>query len=174
MGRVGLQRWPRLPEMANLCAWPSLGPPGHLWGDAPWRATNPRDGQLRARGPPWGRLALHGDAGYRVPAKLGTMLPEGVSVRLDSMADRLSVLPGTRPDYDPESFCTLATATVCRRRVEMTDWTAERDAPARVRPLRSGPDRGSLVRGRLQLSPGSFAAPLGSNPRGLTLRDALA
>ncbi len=63
--------------------------------------------------------------------KLGTMLPDGVSVRLDAMTDVLSVLPGARPDYDPESFCALATAVVCRRRVEMVYWTAERNETTR-------------------------------------------
>ena len=60
-------------------------------------------------------------------AKLGTMLPDGVSVRLDAMADMLSVLPAARPYYDPESFSTLTTAVVCRHRVEMVYWTASRD-----------------------------------------------
>ncbi len=60
-------------------------------------------------------------------AKLGAMLPEGVTVRLDATADMLSVLPASRPYYDPESFCTLATAVVCRHRVEMVYWTAGRN-----------------------------------------------
>ncbi len=59
--------------------------------------------------------------------KLGTMLPDGVSVRLDAMADVLAVLPAARPHYDPESFCALATAVVCRQRVEMVYWTAGRN-----------------------------------------------
>jgi predicted DNA-binding transcriptional regulator YafY len=59
--------------------------------------------------------------------KLGTMLSDGVSVRLDAMADFLSVLPAARPYYDPESFCALSTAIVCRHRVEMVYWTAGRN-----------------------------------------------
>jgi predicted DNA-binding transcriptional regulator YafY len=59
--------------------------------------------------------------------KLGTMLPDGVSVRLDAMADVLAVLPAARPYYDPESFCALSTAVVCRHRVEMVYWTAGRN-----------------------------------------------
>jgi predicted DNA-binding transcriptional regulator YafY len=60
-------------------------------------------------------------------AKLDTMLPDGVSVRLDAMADMLSVLPAARPYYDPESFSTLTTAVACRHRVEMVYWTASRN-----------------------------------------------
>jgi predicted DNA-binding transcriptional regulator YafY len=67
----------------------------------------------------------------RAIAKLGTMLPDGVSIRLDSMADLLAVLPAARPHYDPESFCALSTAVVCRRRVEMVYWTADRNETTR-------------------------------------------
>jgi predicted DNA-binding transcriptional regulator YafY len=63
--------------------------------------------------------------------KLGTMLPDGVSIRLDAMADLLAVLPATRPYYDPEAFCALSTAVVCRRRVEMVYWTADRNETTR-------------------------------------------
>jgi predicted DNA-binding transcriptional regulator YafY len=59
--------------------------------------------------------------------KLGTMLPDGVSVHLDSRADLFAVLPAARPSYAPGCFCTLATAVVCRRRLEMVYWTASRD-----------------------------------------------
>ena len=64
--------------------------------------------------------------------KLGTMLPDGVSVRLDAIADVLAVLPATRPYYDPESFCVLSTAVVCRQRVEMVYWTAGRNETTRA------------------------------------------
>jgi predicted DNA-binding transcriptional regulator YafY len=64
-------------------------------------------------------------------AKLSTMLPDGVSVRLDAMADLLAVLPAARPYYDPEAFCALSTAVVCRRRVEMVYWTADRNETTR-------------------------------------------
>jgi predicted DNA-binding transcriptional regulator YafY len=64
-------------------------------------------------------------------AKLGTMLPDGVSIRLDAMADVLAVLPAARLHYDPESFCALSAAVVCRRRVEMVYWTASRNETTR-------------------------------------------
>jgi predicted DNA-binding transcriptional regulator YafY len=64
-------------------------------------------------------------------AKLATMLPDGVTVRLDTMADFLAVLPASRPSYDPESFCALSSAVVCRRRVEMVYWTAGRNETTR-------------------------------------------
>ena len=38
--------------------------------------------------------------------KLGELLPAGVTVRLDTIADFLSVLPSTQVEYDPDSFCT--------------------------------------------------------------------
>src|SRR3954451_14935753 len=40
----------------------------------------------------------------RAFGKLSEMLPDGISVRLDSMADCLSVLPAVGTDYDPETF----------------------------------------------------------------------
>ena len=51
--------------------------------------------------------------------KLGAMLPDGISVRLDERADLLAVLPAARPRYDAEAFRTLTTAVVCRHRLEM-------------------------------------------------------
>jgi hypothetical protein len=39
-------------------------------------------------------------------AKLGDALPKGVSVRLDMIADFLSVLPTTRCEYDLKAFNT--------------------------------------------------------------------
>ncbi len=64
-------------------------------------------------------------------AKLGELLPDGVSIRLDAMADMLSILPAVRPYYDPESFCALTTAVACRHRVEMVYWTASRNETTR-------------------------------------------
>ena len=59
--------------------------------------------------------------------KLGAMLPDGVSVRLDARADLFAVLPAARPHYDAEAFRVLTTAVVCRHRLEMVYWTASRD-----------------------------------------------
>ena len=59
--------------------------------------------------------------------KLGSMLPDGVSVRLDVRADLFAVLPAARPHYDADAFRTLTTAVVCRHRLEMVYWTASRD-----------------------------------------------
>ena len=56
--------------------------------------------------------------------KLGDMLPDGVSVRLDAIADFLSVLPATEIQYDAEKFNALTSAVVHRRRVEMAYWSA--------------------------------------------------
>jgi predicted DNA-binding transcriptional regulator YafY len=67
----------------------------------------------------------------RAITKLGMMLPEGISVRLDERADLLAVLPAARPHYDPEAFRTLTTAVVCRHRLEMVYWTACRDETTR-------------------------------------------
>jgi predicted DNA-binding transcriptional regulator YafY len=63
--------------------------------------------------------------------KLGAMLPDGISVRLDERADLLAVLPAARPRYDAEAFRTLTTAVVCRHRLEMVYWTAGRDETTR-------------------------------------------
>ena len=57
----------------------------------------------------------------------GHNAPDGVTVRLDATADVLAVLPAARPYFDPESFYALATAVVCRRRVEMVSRTAAPD-----------------------------------------------
>ena len=85
----------------------------------------------------------------RTIPKLNTMLPDGVSVRLDYIADMLTVLPASQFCYNPDCFRALATAVVCRRRVDMVSWTASRKQPTRLRPLRAGPDRRRLVCGRL-------------------------
>ena len=37
-------------------------------------------------------------------AKPSELLPDGVSVRLDTLTDFLSVLPAVRTDYDPDRF----------------------------------------------------------------------
>jgi predicted DNA-binding transcriptional regulator YafY len=64
----------------------------------------------------------------RAITKLDTMLPDGVSIRLDALADFLSVLPASQPHYDPDSFCALTRAVACSRRLEMVYWTAARNA----------------------------------------------
>jgi predicted DNA-binding transcriptional regulator YafY len=55
------------------------------------------------------------------------MLPDKVTVRLDAIADFLSVLPGVQAEYDPESFCAVMRAVNGRRRLEMVYWTASRN-----------------------------------------------
>jgi predicted DNA-binding transcriptional regulator YafY len=56
--------------------------------------------------------------------KLGTMLPDQVTVRLDEIADFLSVLPAVQSEYDPEAFCAVLRAVIGRRRLKMVYWTA--------------------------------------------------
>jgi predicted DNA-binding transcriptional regulator YafY len=63
--------------------------------------------------------------------KLATMLPDGVSVHLDNIADFLSVLPATQIDYDANTFHILTAATVCRRRLELRYWSASRNETTR-------------------------------------------
>jgi len=60
-------------------------------------------------------------------AKLGDMLPSGVSTRLESLAGWLSVLPAVLSSYDASSFCALASAVAHRVRIEMVYWTASRN-----------------------------------------------
>ena len=52
------------------------------------------------------------------------MLADGVSVRLDAMADMLSILPAAQSYYDPACFSRLTSAVVCRRRLDMVYCTA--------------------------------------------------
>jgi hypothetical protein len=47
------------------------------------------------------------------------MLPDQVTVRLDEIADFLSVLPAVQAEYDPESFCTMFLEVIGRRRLKM-------------------------------------------------------
>jgi predicted DNA-binding transcriptional regulator YafY len=63
--------------------------------------------------------------------KLGEMLPDGVSVLLDQVADFLSVLPATGWQYDPKVFCALTSAVVYRRRLDLRYWSASRDEKTR-------------------------------------------
>jgi predicted DNA-binding transcriptional regulator YafY len=63
--------------------------------------------------------------------KLGEMLPDGVSVQLDQVADFLSVLPATESQYDPKVFCALTSAVVYRRRLGLRYWSASRDEKTR-------------------------------------------
>ncbi len=65
--------------------------------------------------------------------KLGTMLPDRVSVRLDAVADFLSVLPDTECQYDPKSFNALTSAIVRRRRLDLRYWSASRNETTRRR-----------------------------------------
>ncbi len=60
-------------------------------------------------------------------AKLSDLLPDGVSVRVEAIADFLSVLPGVEADYDPETFSTVMRAVIGRRRLKMVYWTASRN-----------------------------------------------
>jgi predicted DNA-binding transcriptional regulator YafY len=69
----------------------------------------------------------------RAIGRLGTLLPDGMSVRLDEKAEMLAVLPATRPHYDAESFLTLGRAAVSRQRIEMVYWTASRNSTNRRR-----------------------------------------
>ncbi len=64
-------------------------------------------------------------------AKLGDALPKGVSVRLDRIADFLSVLPTTRCEYDLKAFNTLTSAIVCRQRLDLRYWSASRNETTR-------------------------------------------
>jgi predicted DNA-binding transcriptional regulator YafY len=63
----------------------------------------------------------------RAFAKMTELLPDAVSVRLDAMADCLSVMPSVQTTVKPETFSGLARAVVCRRQVEMVYWTAGRN-----------------------------------------------
>jgi predicted DNA-binding transcriptional regulator YafY len=63
--------------------------------------------------------------------KLSEMLPDGVSVRLDDVADFLCVLPATEVHYDPKVFCALTSAVVERRRLDLRYWSASRDEKTR-------------------------------------------
>jgi predicted DNA-binding transcriptional regulator YafY len=60
--------------------------------------------------------------------KMTMLLPDAISVRLDSAADCLSVLPSVQITYDPAIFEALARAAVGRLGVEMVYWTAGRNA----------------------------------------------
>jgi predicted DNA-binding transcriptional regulator YafY len=66
-------------------------------------------------------------------AKLGDALPKGVSVRLDRIADFLSVLPTTRCEYDLKSFNNLTSAIVCRQRLDLRYGSASRNETTRRR-----------------------------------------
>jgi predicted DNA-binding transcriptional regulator YafY len=59
--------------------------------------------------------------------KLGESLPAGVTVRLDTIAEFLSVLASTQAEYDPDSICTLLRAIIGRRHLRMVYWTASRN-----------------------------------------------
>ena len=81
-------------------------------------------------------------------SKLGDMLPDGVSVRLDAVADFLSVLPATESQYDPKLFlCPHVRGRLpapARRALLVGE--PKRENPSPVRPLRSRSGRRWLVR----------------------------
>jgi predicted DNA-binding transcriptional regulator YafY len=78
-------------------------------------------------------------------AKLADMLPDNVTVRLDSIGDFLSVLPAVDAEYDPDSFCALLRAVVGQRLINMVYWTASRnETPSRL----FDPDAHSFVNDR--------------------------
>ena len=60
-------------------------------------------------------------------AKLGEMLPDHVSVRVDTIADSLSVLPAIHVHYDAVTFSAVLSAVSGRRRLEIVYWTASRN-----------------------------------------------
>jgi predicted DNA-binding transcriptional regulator YafY len=62
--------------------------------------------------------------------KLGDVLSDCVSVKLDAIGDFLAVLPEVQWSYQPELFCALASAVAQRRQVEMVYWTGGRKATA--------------------------------------------
>lgn len=64
----------------------------------------------------------------RIFAKLHDLLPERISISLDTAADCLAVLPPVTTVYNPALFATLAGAVVEHRRVEVVYHTADRDA----------------------------------------------
>jgi predicted DNA-binding transcriptional regulator YafY len=64
-------------------------------------------------------------------AKLADMLPDNVTVRLDSIGDFMSVLPAVEAEYAPDSFCALLRAVVGQRRLNMVYWTASRNETTR-------------------------------------------
>lgn len=59
--------------------------------------------------------------------KLTTLLPDAVSIRLDTLADCLAVLPAVEMAYDPAIFATLAKAVLERRCIEAVYHTADRN-----------------------------------------------
>jgi predicted DNA-binding transcriptional regulator YafY len=63
----------------------------------------------------------------RALSRLSELLPESVSIQLDTRGDCLSVLPSIEVDYDPEIFATLAKAALEHRRIDVVYHTADRD-----------------------------------------------
>ena len=63
--------------------------------------------------------------------KLGGTLGDRVSIRLDTVADFLSVLPATECEYDAKSFNALTSAIVRRRRLDLRYWSASRNETTR-------------------------------------------
>jgi predicted DNA-binding transcriptional regulator YafY len=63
----------------------------------------------------------------RAIEKLGELLPEHASVRLENVTDFLSVLPKTECAYDPKTFMALVSAITKRRQLEVHYWAASHD-----------------------------------------------
>ncbi len=63
----------------------------------------------------------------RTLKKLAEMLPDEMSIRLDSIADFLSVLPVAKTKYNHETFHALTSAALGRRRLEIKYWAASRN-----------------------------------------------
>jgi predicted DNA-binding transcriptional regulator YafY len=59
------------------------------------------------------------------------LLPDRVPIRLDALADTLSVMPATESYYEPASFCALSSAVARGQRVELIYWTASRNETTR-------------------------------------------
>jgi predicted DNA-binding transcriptional regulator YafY len=59
--------------------------------------------------------------------KISEVLPDGVSVDLDKVADFLSILPSTESHYDPNLFCALNAAVIRRQRLDVRCWSASRN-----------------------------------------------
>ncbi len=62
---------------------------------------------------------------------VGTMLGDRVSIRLDTVAGFLSVLPATECQYDVKSFNALTSAIVRRQRLDLRYWSASRNETTR-------------------------------------------
>jgi len=62
---------------------------------------------------------------HRAYQKLSELLPERVTIRLDTLGDCLAVMPAVEMEYDPATFSTLARAVLESRCIEVTYRTAQ-------------------------------------------------